>query len=191
MFTVVAAKWTCRRNPIGCPRIPFLQKKLRFSGNSSASCSNMSSALDTDPEKTCTRVVWILSSSESVGKNAFHSSGSNPCVGHFSNFGHFCSCNFKNGSCRQQKNIHEFATRVVRVRLGETVVVTIHDEPLSRVETACSTTVSGGHSAVEVASYAREFAHGRWSSPGPRDEEKWYGTSDKKPKGNETLSHTK
>ena len=49
-------------------------------------------------------------------------------------------------SCRRQKNINEFATRVLRVQLGETVVVTVHDEPLPRVETACSKTLSSGQS---------------------------------------------
>ena len=37
--------------------------------------------------------------------------------------------------------------------------------------------------AVEVQDYAREFAHGRWSSFGPGEEEKWYGTSESKPEG--------
>ena len=33
---------------------------------------------------------------------------------------------------------------------------------------------------VEVQNYAREFAHGRWSSLG-LEEEKWYGTIESKP----------
>ena len=45
-------------------------------------------------------------------------------------------------------------------------------------------------SAVEVASSAREFAQGRWSFLGPRDEEKWYGTSDDKPKGKLDIDDT-
>ena len=36
--------------------------------------------------------------------------------------------------------------------------------------------------AVEVVNYARDFAHGRWSFLDPGDEDKWYGTSDVKPK---------
>ena len=35
----------------------------------------------------------------------------------------------------------------------------------------------------EVQDYAREFAHGRWSSLGPGEEEKWYGTSESIPEG--------
>ena len=38
-------------------------------------------------------------------------------------------------------------------------------------------------SSLNVAEYARGFAHGRWSFLGPGSETKWYGTHTYKPNG--------
>ena len=42
-------------------------------------------------------------------------------------------------------------------------------------------TQSGNSDVREVSDHAKEFQPGHWSFPGPRDEEKWYGTCNYEP----------